>query len=419
MKHDSTDIATPPHLMRIAVISVHGCPCIQPGGVDAGGMNVYVHQTATRLALAGHEITVFSRCHQCNCTPVSILGPGAELRHVKAGDIALQKNELHSILDEFIETVDTETQSEKTKYDLIASHYWLSGIVANELAERWNIPHIASFHTLARMKMKALLGSSEPEKRIESEPVIAQKADRIVVWTDAEANFINAEFGANLEKIEVIPPGIDTDLFHPSANQNGHPVKNPKPSDTVLYVGRLDPLKGLDLLIEMQSLVCSQRPGTLLQIVGGGSEEQFKRVRELTKLHGIENDVEIFGVEPHKALPALYANADIIVAPSSHETFGFAVLEAAACGTPAVAADVDGLRSIVSDDVTGYLIQNRNAQSYADKVLHILENRKLRSTMSKAARDRAMQMPWDLSIHSLEKLYTNVAQQIPEYSQLR
>ena len=388
--------------MRIAVISVHGCPCIPPGGTDAGGMNVYVDRVSTRLARTGHGVRVYSRSH--TATRKIDDQRDYDLVHVPVGRLDERKEQLPALLPEFAAAVNKDASVNQTKFDIVASHYWLSGVVGCELASGWDIPHVTSFHTLASIKKSVRPEEIEPEIRFVSEAQVARDADQIVVWTDGEAAHMMSEFGLPEDKFAVIPPGVDTNEFSASPTSSTSRSRR-----CILYVGRLDALKGVDLLIDAFAIIIEQGFDVELQIVGGGTADEFRRVLgRISKLR-LTDRVKLPGALPQSDLPAIYSNADCIVAPSFHETFGLAVLEAAACGTPAVAADVDGLKSIVVNNETGYLIRDRNPILYADKILQIVGNRNLQYTMSDAARRRSETLSWDSTVGGLIDVYNRVA----------
>ena len=214
-----------------------------------------------------------------------------------------------------------------------------------------------------------------------------------------------AEFGLPKEKLTIIPPGVDTNTFSPSQTSSSSCDRR-----RILYVGRLDALKGVDLLVDVFAIVINRGLDAELQIVGGGTADEFRRVLgRISKLR-LADRAKLPGALPQSDLPTIYSNADCIVAPSFHETFGLAVLEAAACGTPAVAADVDGLRSIVVDNETGYLIRDRDPVLYADKIIQIVGNRDLRNTMSNAALKRAEMFSWDSTVNGLLDVYNRVVE---------
>lgn len=388
--------------MRIAVISVHGCPCIQPGGTDAGGMNVYVDQVAHRLESLSDAVVVYSRTHSGVENDIESLR--YQLVHVPVGEITLPKDRIPETLSDFTTAVESDAVVNNRTFDLVTSHYWLSGVVGCELARSWTVPHVTSFHTLASIKTRVRPEEDEPEIRFLNEPRVARDADLIVAWTEGEAEHITRQFDVAMDKIAIVPPGVDTERF----------VSSPTSSDTrarkrILYVGRLDALKGVDLLIEAFALVVGRGVDAELQIVGGGSADEFRRVLGRISQLRLTDRVKLPGVLPQSELPKIYSNSDCIVTPSFHETFGLAVLEAAACETPAIAADVDGLRAIVVNGETGYLIDERDAQLYADKIVELMGNDKVRSEMSKAARKRAETLSWDATVSGLVNVYNRIA----------
>ena len=386
--------------MRIAVISVHGSPSIQPGETDAGGMNVYVDQVYERMARIGHEIIVYSRVH-----------PGAiydkptsyDLVHLPVGQIDTPKSDLARLLPEFAAAVIKDAEDRQHEFELVVSHYWLSGVVGCELARKWSIPHVVSFHTLAAIKKRFWPDEDEPEIRFTEEHRVAGDADTIVTWTEGEADFFVSEMGVRTDSVTVVAPGVDTDLFC-----NTVPASQERNSKRVLYVGRLDALKGVDLLIETFNCLIKRGVEADLQIVGGGSADEFRRVLGRISELRLADRVKMPGVLRQSDLVHVYSAANCIVAPSFHETFGLAVLEAAACGTPAVAADVDGLRSIVIDGETGHLIRDRDPEKYAYKIAELIEDDEMRSRMSKAARARAESLSWDSTVSTLCEVYERV-----------
>ena len=352
----------------------------------------------------GHAVRVYSRSH---------LGTGIvdndrdyELVHVPVGELDEPKEQLPAFLPEFATAVTDDASINQSNFDIVASHYWLSGVVGGQLTAVWKIPHVTSFHTLASIKKQVHPEENEPEIRFINEARVARDADQIVVWTEGEAAHMIAEFGLPEGKLAVVPPGVDTSKFSMSETLSSSTCKRRR----ILYVGRLDALKGVDLLIDAFTIVINRGLDAELQIVGGGTADEFRRVLgRISKLR-LTDRVKLPGALPQSELPAIYSNADCIVAPSFHETFGLAVLEAAACGTPAVAADVDGLRSIVVDNVTGHLIRDRDPVLYADKIIQIVGNRDAQFTMSDAARKRAQTFSWDSTVNGLVDVYNRVVE---------
>ncbi len=394
---------------RISIISVHGCPCIPPGGIDAGGMNVYVRQTAKHLSAQNISVKIFSHLHSSALSPCVTLDEGVQLIHVPAGDPSLTKNELPQELEGFTRFVSQYADSRSWKPQIVVSHYWLSGIVAEKLATEWKASHIASFHTLAHLKPAAQTVSMEHLQRVETEPRIARQADSIVSWTDEEASLISEVFGAERDRIETIPPGVDLHMFKPKSILEARRQLNVEARIVLLFVGRLDPVKGVDLAIEACAMVRDRHPDIMLQIVGGGSIAEFEQAWQSVREHQMQDHVEMLGVQPYHTMPNRYAAADLLIAPSMHETFGMAVLEAAACGTPAIVAKVGGLATIVRDRINGYLIDNRNPREYADKIITLIENPALRQEMSQAAYGQATNFPWEKSVDKLTELYNRLS----------
>ena len=393
--------------MRIAVISVHGCPCIQPGGTDAGGMNVYVDAVYARMARMGHQVVVYSRWH----TDAGQDGSRSsyELIHVPVGELDRPKSQLSDVLSEFSSMVAAYVARDGLAFDLLASHYWLSGVVGCELASAWSIPHVVSFHTLASIKKRVRPEEEEPEIRFVEERRVAREADLVIAWTKGEAQFIEAEMGLALTDLTVVAPGVDTDFFHPKESSQIGKAQIGK-AKNLLYVGRLDALKGVDLLIDVFSVIVQRGIDAELQVIGGGSADEFRRVLgRIAKLR-LSDRVRLPGVLPQSELATYYSDAVCIIAPSFHETFGLAVLEAASCGTPAVAADVDGLRAIVVDGETGFLIGSRQPEIYAEKIIEICEDEARQRQMSYAARVHATSLSWDAAVANLIDVYVGVLQ---------
>ena len=365
-------------------------------------MNVYVDQVSRRLVRLDDTVVVYSRSHPG--IESDIAGYGYELVHLPVDETTLPKDQIPETLSDFTAAVKSDAAANNQNFDLVTSHYWLSGVVGYKLARVWAVPHVTSFHTLASIKIRVRPEESDPEIRFSNEACVARDADLIVAWTEGEVEHMMREFGVSRDKFAIVPPGVDTERF----------VSSPTSPDTrarkrILYVGRLDALKGVDLLIEAFALVVDRGVDAELQIVGGGSADEFRRVLGRISQLRLTDRVKLPGVLPQSELPKIYSNSDCIVAPSFHETFGLAVLEAAACETPAIAADVDGLRAIVVDGETGYLVRERNAQLYADKIVELMGNDKVRSEMSKAARKRAETLSWDATVSRLVNVYNRIA----------
>lgn len=393
-------------MLRIAVISVHGCPHLPLGRRDTGGMNVYVRELSRELGRRGHQVDVFTRWHEGVVSPVETLGPGARVIHLPAGPADLDKESIHHYLPEFLAHLKRFCREQGLSYDLIHSHYWLSGLVGMELEREWGRPHLAMFHTLGEVKNRARRGEVEPPHRIAAERAIMGQADLIVAATPHEAEEMTNLYGASPQRIVVIPCGVDLELFRPydqvQARQalglNGHKV--------LLFVGRLEPLKGVELLLRTVAQL-EERDELEVLVVGGGpqSEEMAARWQEMAASLGLREQVRFLGAVPQERLPLFYSAADIEVVPSYHESFGMVAVEALACGTPVVAFRVGGLKYTVRDGENGFLVSWRCPEAMAERLDLLLGSELLRHSLGQAARDSVLDLGWPLIADKIEDVY--------------
>ncbi len=388
-------------MQRLAVISVHGCPYIQAGEKDAGGMNIYVLETAKRLAARGLQVDVFTRRHDPKDEQVTELAPGARVVHLDAGPASPAKEGVYDLLPEFCQRLSAFTSEEGIEYDIVSSHYWLSGLVGLHLQRVWGVPHVTSFHTLAEIKRRARPGEKEAPERADREGEVARGSDLVIAWTPHEKDAIVNYYGADADNVAVIPPGVDTDRFRPLDQAECRRKLGIGGERVLLYVGRLERLKGVDILLRaMQQL--EHPAGVKLLIVGGnmGSHE-MTRLKGIAREMGIEKKVQFLGSAPHSELPVYYNAADVCVLPSYYESFGLAALEASACGKPVVASRVGGLPSVVLDGRTGYLIAWRCPGPFVERLDLLLTNDHLRRQMGAAAREHAETLTWDATADRL------------------
>jgi D-inositol-3-phosphate glycosyltransferase len=384
-------------MKRIAVISVHGCPYIQAGEKDAGGMNIYVLETARRLAARGVQVDVFTRRHDPRDEQVTALAPGARVVHLDAGAPAAPKEAIYGLLPEFCERLSGFSADEGLRYDLVTSHYWLSGLVGQHLRHAWGVPHVTSFHTLAEIKRRARPGESEVPQRVDKEREIATTADLIVAWSLHERDAIVNYYGAPPERVAIIPPGVDTNRFRPLDQARCRAKLGIGGERVLLYVGRLERLKGVDILLRAMSQL-EHPAGVKLLIIGGSANSpELARLQRVAKDLRIDRQVRFLGTVPHAELPVYYNAADVCVLPSYYESFGLAALEAAACGKPVVASRVGGLPSVVLDGRTGYLIAWRCPGPFVERLELLLTNDHLRRDMGAAARAHAEALTWDVA----------------------
>ena len=396
-------------MLNIALICFHSCPVGRLGDAKTGGMNVYVRQLALELAALGCQVDVFTRMHDPDESQITSIGSGARVIHLEAGPPDSTLDDLYSYTSAFAESVVRFQQRQGIEYDLIHSHYWLSGIVAIELSRRWNAPHIATFHTLARTKQRARAGERESAERASVEQRIIDSAKALVVSTHIERDDISKLYEVKGAHIEVMPPGVDTTLFNPTDTRAARRELNLPDKRTILYVGRIEPLKGLDILLRAVSLLREEEENHLL-IIGGSLENdpELLRLKSLATELDISDIVTFTGAVSQERLPAYYSAADIFVLPSWYESFGLAALEAMSCGTPVVVSRVGGLTTFIEHGKTGYLVPWRCPEAFAGSMETLLENPSLRQAMGRAARRKAARLSWAAMANSALACYHNV-----------
>ncbi len=380
---------------RIALLSFHGCPVARLGEKDTGGMNVYVLQLAREFAKQGNFVDVYTRFHDPEDPQVVDLCDGARVIHLKAGPYDTTKQDLYQYIPEFLSALYSFQRSEGLEYDIIHSHYWLSGRIGLALREKWNVPHVATFHTLAKTKLRARAGERESDLRSAIEKMVIDNADAVVVSTEQEKEDIVRLYDGRRRTIEVIPAGVDLELFQPMDRSNSKRKLGLSEEHVVLYVGRIEPLKGIDILLQSIALL-EGGSNTRLLIVGGSldGDEELERMREMAEELGLRDRVTFTGSVSQAELPIYYGAADVFVLPSHYESFGLVALEAMACGTPVVASRVGGLKTFINHGESGYLIPWRCPEPFAQRIETLLANEALRKVMGRAARTKAMEMSW-------------------------
>ncbi len=379
------------------------------GERDAGGMSVYIRSLAQGLGRQGVQVDVFSRRHDSTDPFIVEMGEGSRLIHVEAGPPEALKMDLPEYLPTFIENVKSFVAEEGTEYDLVHSHYWLSGPVGIALAEEWDRPHVATFHTLAEVKRQARSGMEDPIERSEIERLVAAETDAIVVSDAHERDLLARLYDASPEKVAVVPGGVDIDLFHPRNKEEARRRLGLNGDKVILCVGRLDPLKGVDLTLASAALL-EDRNHVKVILVGGDLENdpEAKRLVDLADALEMTDRVRFEGAVPHEDLPWYYSAADLLMVPSYYESFGLVALEAMACGTPVVAARVGGLPSLVKDGETGYLVPWHCPEPFAERLEVLLAHDDLRNTMGKAAYHRAQGMAWEAVVERFAALYEDL-----------
>ena len=407
-------------LMRIAMISVHTCPLATLGGKESGGMNVYVRDLTRDLGRAGIGVDVFTRSQDEHQPHIKHdLGNGNRVFHIPAGpERPMPKIELFQCLPEFVGGARLAAALLEEHYDLIHSHYWLSGVVAHELRNWWGVPMVHMAHTLGAVKNRVAQRAKEhePELRLENEAMLPAWADALVVSTESERSEVESlSVGAN-GRIAVIPPGVDLSVFHPYPQARARrELDIPAGDIMVLFVGRIEPLKGVDMLLRALQLMqqSGKMPAHLcLSVIGGDSAKPHEtRHAELEKLMalrdelGLSDVVTFLGRRAQETLHCYYTSADVVVMPSHYESFGMVALEAMACGTPVIASDVGGLAELVRDGETGFLVPGRDPAALAERLRCLLSDDELRARLGRQAADYAEGYGWEGITRQIIELY--------------
>ena len=337
-------------MQRVALLSFHGCPVARLGEKDTGGMNVYVQHIARELARLGYRVDVYTRRHDPGDPQVIELADGAKVVHLDGGPYDDSKKALYNHIPGFIEDLYAYQRAEGLEYDLVHSHYWLSGEIGTALSAQWSVPHVTTLHTTAKTKLQARAGEDETDLRISVERRVLHNVDAIVVSTPHEREALVRLYGAPVDSIHVAAAGVDSDLFRPMSKSEARRQLDIAERNVILYVGRIEPLKGLELLINAVALL-DDMGDTRLIIVGGKPTEdaEVQRLKALAESLGIGESTTFTGTVDQRDLRKYYSAADVFVLPSYYESFGLAALEAMACGTPVVVSRVGGLSSFVEE----------------------------------------------------------------------
>lgn len=410
-------------MQRVAMLSVHSSPLAALGGKEAGGMNVYVRELARELGRQNVAVDIFTRAQSSDAPTVVELAPNVRVFTVRVGPAApYDKNWVLTYLPEFVHRIRCVADGEDIHYDVIHSHYWLSGVAGLELRQAWGTPVVHMFHTLGAMKNSVARGDeAETGQRIEVERMLLQEVDRVVAATPLDRAQMVWHYGADASRIDIIPPGVDLRHFRPidqarARTQLGVP---PPPHRMLLFVGRIEPLKGIDTLLRALALLVDQQPSwwghVCLAIVGGDRREtpaqwsnEMKRLRRLQAELGIAELVTFQGSQSQRTLPTTYSASDMVIVPSHYESFGMVALEAMACGTPVIASNVGGLSYTVRDGVTGLLVPREDPQALAEKIALLLDDEPLRRKLGEQATCTAQRYGWDTIAHDIRRLYNEV-----------
>ncbi len=395
-------------VQRVAVISLHTSPLAQPGSGDSGGMNVYVRELVSSLAQGGNDCTTYTRADRPGLPEVVQVEPGHRVVHVHAGPYDLRKEDLPSVIDEFTDGVRRHLDGEFPA-DVLHANYFLSGLVAHRLKHERDLPFATTFHTLARVKAEG--GDLEPAWRERAETEIIGCADVICVNCDEEERQFRRLYGDPRGRIEVIAPAVEHAFFAPGDRAGARrALELPDDVPVVLFVGRIQPLKGPDVAV--RALAAMARRDTILLVVGGASGQQgdgeVRRLHALIDELGVRDRVRFVPPQPHHILSTYYRAADAVVVPSRSESFGLVALEASACGVPVVASAVGGLLTLVDHGESGFLVPDRDPVEFARYLDLLLDDPVLAARLGHRGFERSLRYTWGLAAARLRRVYADL-----------
>jgi D-inositol-3-phosphate glycosyltransferase len=399
---------------RIATLMVHTSPLDQPGIGDAGGMNIYVLESAQRMAAMGVSVDIFTRRTDASQPDIVEISPGVRVRHFECGHGSLTKEQLpahiNGLSKEFLRIVKSEN------YDVIHSHYWISGKVAMPAAKELGIPLVHTMHTMARVKNLNLAEGETPEPmiRVQGETQVVAAANALIANTDAEGASLVSLYDACPDIVHVVSPGVDLYTFTAGESRSAARIETGMPEDALVvsFVGRIQPHKGPEVLIRATSELVKHSPllrhKLIVNIVGGASganTEEVDRLKELSSWLGIDDVVRFSPPVPRKDLPQWYRAADLVIVPSYSESFGLVALEAQACGTPVVATAVGGLRTAVADGISGVLVDGHDPKAWSSVISRLLQEPQRRILLSIGAVEHASHFGWDVTARGTLDIY--------------
>lgn len=408
---------------RIATLMVHTSPLDQPGIGDAGGMNIYVVESAERMAAMGVQVDIFTRRTNSDVADIVEISPGVRVRQLNVGPLTgVTKEELPKLIPdlakEFVKLITAET-----KYDVIHSHYWISGKVAMLASKEFKIPFVHTMHTMARVKNLNLAEGEIPEPmiRVQGETQVVEAASALIANTDAEAASLVSLYGACPDNVKVVSPGVDLYKFTPADGKRAarERLGVANTANVITFVGRIQPHKGPELLIRATSEMLlhspSLRGGLRVNIVGGSSGANTSEVERLKELVGwlvIADVVKFAQPVSRNDLPDWYRSADLVCVPSYSESFGLVALEAQACGTPVVATAVGGLRTAVADGISGVLVDGHDPRAWSSVLARLMHEPQRRILLSMGAVEHASHFGWDATARGTLDIYDNVLSEI-------
>ena len=401
-------IGQPDASATIALLSLHTSPLAQPGSGDSGGMNVYIRELVGHLAHTGAVCHVYVRAWSPDLPAEVILEPGVRVVHIAAGPYDLEKEQLYDIVDEFADKVEADIIAQGG-VDILHANYWLSGVAGHRIKHRLDIPLVTTFHTLARVKAET--GDIEPERRAQAEAKVIACSDAVTASCVAERNWLERLYNTPPERISYVVPGVEHAIFSPGLQSAARQAVDLDDKPTVLFVGRIQPLKGVAVATEALGMM--KNKDARLVIVGGPSGREGDRELALVQAaiakYGLQDRVRFEKPVPHHMLSSWYRAADICIVPSRSESFGLVALEAAACGTPVVASSVGGLRTLVDHGETGFLVAGRDPAVFATYMDQIFAKPMMANELAMTSFERAQNYRWSTTALHLRDLYSQLA----------
>ena len=394
------------NIQRVAFVAFHACPLAAPGQGKSGGMNVYVRELAHSLGDLGVKVDIFTRNHAGVSNTIEDISSNVRVVHLPGGPPDAPMDSYYGHLPEFLDALSSFKQDNNLDYQLTHSHYWLSGWAGQAFATQLQIPHVMTFHTLALIKMQSRAGEAAPEQRSHSERDLMASSQRIIAFSHHERDAMVRLYGADARRVSLAPCGVNLSLFRPLDQQQVRKRLGLNGEKVFLYVGRLEPLKGMELLLHTAAQMESCDDMRVL-VVGGDANggQEVDRLKKIAKKLNVEDMFDFVGRVDQEELPLYYNAADVCVVPSYYESFGLAALESMACGTPVEAARVGGLSTIVQHGRTGVLKSWRCPEAFANSLEMIISSDRLKQSMGLAARRRAEGMGWDQVASDIRSLY--------------
>lgn len=402
--------------LHIAILSMHSCPYGKPGSRYTGGLNIYIQNLARELDKRGQIIDIFTCSHANDDQCKSIqLNDNVKLIHIKTEDYShISEACIDQRVSEMAESILYYCFAYNLHYDLIHSHYWLSGMVGKMLKDTWGIPHVTMFHTLGTLKNKAGLGILEPQFRIRNERMVVKYSDLIIASTGTEKGELVDRYGACPADVAVIPCGVNSELFHPVDKPLARRICSLESKKTILFVGRADPLKGLDNLIEAMAMLGPRDDFQLLVIGGDGRDDaQLHHSLKLAGKYNFSSNVNFIGQIPHENMYLFYNAADFCIIPSYYESFSLVALESLACGTPIIATDVGEVKDISGLCPSCIILTDNNPQNLARHINFMLDS--IGNSSNNMSNALAEKYGWHMIAEKILTSYQDIVSAIPEY----